>query len=300
MGRTVFAVSNTVLLTNSVRVKYTVRHGRARDDRRADLAGRPGPGPGDPPAPRAAARAQGAADHRADRRRGDGADGDEGYDAVSMRSLARALDTGPASLYAHVANRDELDQLVIDRIASELQLPEPDPDRWDEQLKDASRDAAALPGAPGLGPGRDGDDPDDGGELARRRGDDGDRLAGGFSPQAAAWFCDLAAAYVGAIAYEEAIWTQRENSTKAGEKPDHEASTSSCGRFRVAPGRPVPAGAPVRRRDHRRRRRRAVRVRHRRTGQRAGGGLREVPLTDPGGTRPSRSPRMHGPGVPPR
>ena len=68
----------------------------------------------------AAARAQGAADHRADRRHGDGPDGDQGYDAVSMRSLAKALDTGPASLYQHVANRDELDQLVIDRIASQL------------------------------------------------------------------------------------------------------------------------------------------------------------------------------------
>ena len=45
---------------------------------------------------------------------------EQGYEAVSMRSLARALDTGPASLYAHVANRDELDQLVIDRIARRL------------------------------------------------------------------------------------------------------------------------------------------------------------------------------------
>ena len=60
----------------------------------------------------------------------------DGYDAVSMRSLAKALDTGPASLYQHVANRDELDQLVIDRIARRLEIPEPDPDRWADQLKD--------------------------------------------------------------------------------------------------------------------------------------------------------------------
>src|SRR3954453_21108627 len=60
----------------------------------------------------------------------------QGYDAVSMRSLAKALDTGPASLYQHVANRDELDQLVIDRIARQITIPEPDPDHWDDQLKD--------------------------------------------------------------------------------------------------------------------------------------------------------------------
>ena len=48
-------------------------------------------------------------------------------------------------------------------------------------------------------------------------------IAGGVSPQAAAWFCDLAALYVSAIGYEEALWIQRENSTKSGEEADHEA-----------------------------------------------------------------------------
>src|SRR6478752_5129175 len=51
---------------------------------------------------------------------------DQGYDAVSLRSLAKALDTGPASLYAHVANKEEVDQLVLDRISTELTLPTPD------------------------------------------------------------------------------------------------------------------------------------------------------------------------------
>ena len=48
-------------------------------------------------------------------------------------------------------------------------------------------------------------------------------LAGGISPQAAAWMCDEGSLYVSAIAYEESIWIARENSTKAGEKPDHAA-----------------------------------------------------------------------------
>ena len=58
-----------------------------------------------------------------------------GLDALSMRSVAQALGTGPASLYAHIADKDELLALLIERVAGELELPEPDPERWQEQLK---------------------------------------------------------------------------------------------------------------------------------------------------------------------
>lgn len=60
----------------------------------------------------------------------------EGVEALSMRRVAQALHTGPASLYAHVRNRDELCELMFDRILGELDLPEPEPARWREQLKD--------------------------------------------------------------------------------------------------------------------------------------------------------------------
>src|SRR5690606_28095546 len=36
----------------------------------------------------------------------------EGLDAVSMRRVAQELGTGPASLYAHVSDKDELLELV--------------------------------------------------------------------------------------------------------------------------------------------------------------------------------------------
>jgi AcrR family transcriptional regulator len=147
---------------------------------------------------------------------------DVGYDNVSMRSLARALDTGPASLYAHVANKDELDQLVIDRITMMLELPEPDPERWQDQLKDVLRSVLQLyrehPGAAraamGMIPTADGG-------LRAADGIMAIALAGGVSPQAAAWFCDLGSLYVGALAYEETIWLTREGSP--GEPLDHEA-----------------------------------------------------------------------------
>jgi AcrR family transcriptional regulator len=148
----------------------------------------------------------------------------EGYDAVSMRSLARALDTGPASLYAHVANREELDQLVIDRIAAQLEIPEPDPERWVEQMKQVLRDTLDLYRAhPGSARAAVAMIPTEMGAMRTMEGMLALCTAGGISPQAAAWFCDLSALYVGAIAVEEAIWIQRQNSTPAGEDPDHPA-----------------------------------------------------------------------------
>lgn len=58
----------------------------------------------------------------------------EGIDALSMRRIATELDTGPASLYAHVANKDELLEILFDAVAGEIPLPEPDPARWREQV----------------------------------------------------------------------------------------------------------------------------------------------------------------------
>ena len=63
-----------------------------------------------------------------------------GLDAVSMRSVAEALGTGPASLYAHVSGKDELLSLLIERLAAEMHLPAPDPERWQEQIKELVRE----------------------------------------------------------------------------------------------------------------------------------------------------------------
>jgi AcrR family transcriptional regulator len=63
----------------------------------------------------------------------------EGLDALSMRRVAQELDTGAASLYAHVANKEELLELLLDRIQADVTRPEPDPARWQEQIKDMAR-----------------------------------------------------------------------------------------------------------------------------------------------------------------
>src|SRR5919201_6636726 len=59
---------------------------------------------------------------------------DEGVDALSMRRLAQALDTGPASLYVYVANQAELWELLFDAALGTIETEPTDPARWREQL----------------------------------------------------------------------------------------------------------------------------------------------------------------------
>src|SRR6202451_3890440 len=58
----------------------------------------------------------------------------EGYAALTMRRVASALETGPASLYAHVVNKEDLDELLIGRLCAGVELPPPDPRTWREQI----------------------------------------------------------------------------------------------------------------------------------------------------------------------
>ncbi|MGR7001500.1 TetR/AcrR family transcriptional regulator C-terminal domain-containing protein [Yinghuangia aomiensis] len=63
----------------------------------------------------------------------------EGLDALSMRRVAQKLDTGAASLYAHVANKEDLIDLVLDRVSGEMSFPEPDPEHWGDQMQEGMR-----------------------------------------------------------------------------------------------------------------------------------------------------------------
>ncbi|MEU3725100.1 TetR/AcrR family transcriptional regulator [Streptomyces sp. NPDC031705] len=59
----------------------------------------------------------------------------EGIEALSMRKLGTEMGTAATSLYRHVANKDELIELVVDEVYGELELPEPGgPDGWREAL----------------------------------------------------------------------------------------------------------------------------------------------------------------------
>jgi AcrR family transcriptional regulator len=63
-----------------------------------------------------------------------------GAGALSMRSLAAALKTGPMTLYNYVADKEGLEELVVAAIVAEVKLPEP----TDDWHRDASAIARAM------------------------------------------------------------------------------------------------------------------------------------------------------------
>jgi AcrR family transcriptional regulator len=142
---------------------------------------------------------------------------EHGYDAVTMRSIARELGTGPASLYAHVANRAQLVQLVVGWVCGQWQIPDPDPDHWDDQLRASLVELLELYRAnPGVARCTLGMIPLQPSLLAVT-----ERLiallkAGGVSDQHCAWFTDVAALYVASVAVEEDIWRERQRAQHPG------------------------------------------------------------------------------------
>jgi AcrR family transcriptional regulator len=68
----------------------------------------------------------------------------DGLDALSMRSLAEQLGTGAASLYWHVGSKDGLLDLVLDRLIGEVAIPDADPERWQEQVREVARNQRAV------------------------------------------------------------------------------------------------------------------------------------------------------------
>ena len=68
----------------------------------------------------------------------------DGLAALSMRRLAHELDAGAASLYWHVGNKEELLTLMLDRIVGEHEVPDPDPENWQEQIKEMARESRRL------------------------------------------------------------------------------------------------------------------------------------------------------------
>jgi AcrR family transcriptional regulator len=62
-----------------------------------------------------------------------------GLAGFSMRRVADELDTGAASLYWHVGSKDGLLDLVMDEVIGEQEIPDPEPERWQEQLKEVAR-----------------------------------------------------------------------------------------------------------------------------------------------------------------
>lgn len=67
----------------------------------------------------------------------------EGLSAVSIRRVAAALETRPMSLYSHIARKDDLIDLMVDRIAGDFLL-DTIADDWREALRDVARNTRAA------------------------------------------------------------------------------------------------------------------------------------------------------------
>ncbi|QLY31311.1 TetR/AcrR family transcriptional regulator [Nocardia huaxiensis] len=64
----------------------------------------------------------------------------EGVDNLSMRRLGTRLNAGATSLYTHVANKEELLQLVVDQVFGEVRVPEQiEAGNWRRDLTEMSR-----------------------------------------------------------------------------------------------------------------------------------------------------------------
>jgi AcrR family transcriptional regulator len=131
----------------------------------------------------------------------------DGLDAMTMRRVAQVLGTGPASLYAHVADKDEMVAAVLDRIFAEVELPESiDPDNWQEQIKDICRSGRAV-----FARHRDvaraslGNVPTGENALPVSEAFVATLLAGGVSPNVAGLAVDILGLYITATAYEESL-----------------------------------------------------------------------------------------------
>lgn len=137
---------------------------------------------------------------------------EQGMQGISMRKVAKALDTGPSSLYVYVKNFQELSAYVLDYGLGQLVLPGSAEGTWNDRLFEAL-DAylMLLFVQPGLA------------ELSLTTipmGTNSLRLVefilsalheGGVASKAAAWGADLFLFYVSSTAFEHLSWQQNGN-----------------------------------------------------------------------------------------
>jgi AcrR family transcriptional regulator len=128
----------------------------------------------------------------------------EGVEAVTMRRVAAALDTGAASLYVYVAGSDGLFQAMLDRVTAGIELEHPDAGRWREQLHALlQRMFHALVSHPGIAAMTLSDPPTTEVVLLLTENLLEILEVGGVVPQDAAWTCDILVMLVIAVASED-------------------------------------------------------------------------------------------------
>ncbi len=130
----------------------------------------------------------------------------DGLSGLSLRKVATALDTGPASLYVYVANLAELHALMLDRALGAVTLPADREGGWRDRLTAVLASyLRVLYDGPGLA------------QLALSTIPVGPHalrlietlldllLEGGIDPGVAAWAVDLLTLHVAAVAAEQDV-----------------------------------------------------------------------------------------------
>ncbi len=129
----------------------------------------------------------------------------DGTKGLTMRAVAAELGVAAASLYGHVANKEELVQLILDRLFAELPTSYPG-DTWQEQLKEFMRTTRRLflahPGSAELTLGRIPLGPS---FLVHLEALLGIARAAHLPDRVTAYAGDLLGLYIGAYVYEETL-----------------------------------------------------------------------------------------------
>ncbi|AIQ67766.1 TetR/AcrR family transcriptional regulator [Paenibacillus graminis] len=136
---------------------------------------------------------------------------EEGISGLSMRKVAKALDTGASSLYVYVKDLQELSSYVLDYGLTHVELPDTDDGSWKSNLfaallsyqqvlyKDPGIAELALTTTP-LGP-----HSLDLSEYLLKQ-----LAASGIQPASAAWAMDLLLMYAASSAFEHVSWSKNE------------------------------------------------------------------------------------------
>jgi AcrR family transcriptional regulator len=130
----------------------------------------------------------------------------EGLEAVTMRRVAAALDTGAASLYVYISGREALLEAMLDRVTATIELEVPDPTRWRAQLHSLlQRMRLTLVAHPGIAAMTLADPPTTDAVLHLTENLMGILLVGGLDAQDAAWTGDIFVLLVTGVASEDVV-----------------------------------------------------------------------------------------------
>jgi AcrR family transcriptional regulator len=134
----------------------------------------------------------------------------KGIDGVTMRAVAAELDTGPASLYVYVANRQDLLDEMFDQVTGQVDLgEEPDSERWREQLEGLlTRILEVLEQHHGIARVPLANVPTGPNSVRVAERVIALLRAGGVEDRSIAWFIDIVFLFINATAYKTSIYVE--------------------------------------------------------------------------------------------